>query len=373
MKTEVLIIGAGYYGVSTACYLAEKKIPFVILGKPFALWYDHILDKTYLRSEIVETEMRVPGNPYNLVTFLHDRYPDKAEKMLEEDLPIDVFRAYLTFIEKNLPFDIQQIMVTHVSETDKGFVSTLSDGTKIESNAVVLATGVGPHASLPQSLKHLSPVLHAWEVGRYESLKHKRIMIVGSGQSAAEIIKHLEPHNKIVWVTRHKPTYYSDPIHVPNWLFKLMIHLSPYLYFLKGALRKVVPRNMYRPTITPRHEKVLNSKNIKTVHADVNAMGLKKKGATIVSKNHEVEVDLIISATGYTYTIENVGFLSKEIRACAGKRKQLVNFNFESSVHNLFVVGGITEEAHGVAQRFLFGARHAGRRVARVLARRIRV
>lgn len=374
MKTNVLIIGAGYYGISTACYLAQKNISFIIIGKPFTLWFNHILGDAALRSELIETEMYVPGSPYNLIKFIKKQYPGKAKEMLKKEISMKLFKEYLTWIKKELSFKINENEAISIRETKEGFHTILANKEKVDSKAIVIATGMGVHRYIPKCLTgfHSKKILHAWDVNQYKSLKNKKILIIGTGQSAAEALNYLKKNNELIWVTRHAPTFYKDPIKVPAWLFKLLIHVSPYLYLTNKTLRKIIPKNSYRSTITPSLKKTLESPEIRKIYASVQDLHLKKKGNEFVSEKYRLEAEIIISATGYKYDLEKIAFLSPEIREGIKKKEmsKLVDKNFETAVKNVFVIGGITEPVHGIAQRFLFGARHAARKVSSIIEKR---
>lgn len=374
IHTDVLIVGAGYYGLTTACYLAERKIKFAIVGKSFSLWFNHILDDAALRSELVETDFYVPNNRYNLARFMRKKYPEKIKSYARGGLPIKLFREYLRSIQKNLKFSIADTSLVQLTKNKNIFYARLANGKEIIAKAVVIATGMGAHAYIPQTLRKLnSPrVIHVWDVKQYTNLKNKRILVVGAGQSAAEAIDHLKKKNTIVWVTRHPPQFYKDPIKIPSWLFKLLIHLSPYTPHLARPIKSIIPRNTYKPTITPTLKASLEDPSIKKIYLDINNLKIKKKNKRFNIPRHHQDIDIILSATGYRYEIQNLTFLSKDLRERLKKGKQgIVNRDFETKVCNLFMIGGITEPVQGIAQRFLFGARHAANQLAKTLGNRL--
>src|SRR5205085_11711164 len=51
-RTELLVIGAGPYGLSTAAYARDRGIDTTILGRPMGFWRDHMPAGMFLRSGV---------------------------------------------------------------------------------------------------------------------------------------------------------------------------------------------------------------------------------------------------------------------------------------------------------------------------------
>jgi cation diffusion facilitator CzcD-associated flavoprotein CzcO len=50
-NTEVLVIGAGPFGLSIAAHLRARGVDHVIAGRPMDSWTEHSPVGTYLKSE----------------------------------------------------------------------------------------------------------------------------------------------------------------------------------------------------------------------------------------------------------------------------------------------------------------------------------
>jgi FAD-dependent urate hydroxylase len=57
MKTDILIIGAGPYGISLYSELVRLKFNVVVIGMPFSLWMDHMIPQLNLRSNVQASEI----------------------------------------------------------------------------------------------------------------------------------------------------------------------------------------------------------------------------------------------------------------------------------------------------------------------------
>ncbi|GHC45009.1 hypothetical protein GCM10010507_20180 [Streptomyces cinnamoneus] len=75
-----------------------------------------------------------------------------------------------------------------------GFVLRLEGGEEFEAAAVVVATGLGAHAYIPQRLRHLAPTGPGPQAPLSHTSQHmdlsryagRRVVVVGGGQSALE-------------------------------------------------------------------------------------------------------------------------------------------------------------------------------------------
>lgn len=370
MKTKIVIIGTGPYGISIANALYKKNIPFIISGKMFSLWYDHTLDSMSIRSDWHSSEIYHPEDRYNVKDFIYKNYTEaEAKSIMSHKLPIDVFRKYLEFIEADLPYSVLPYHVTRLIQTGNHFISELENGEKIESEAVVLATGVEPHKYLPKSLLGLnSPnLIHTWDVHQYSNWKNKNVLMIGAGQSAGEGIAHLYDHNTITWLARKEPIFFSEPLNLPTTIFKLTLYVSPYFYFLPIYLRKKFSKIFVISTITPDLKEKTMSHKVKKVRFDVDEIGLERRGEKFYSKKLNEEFDGIVASTGYKINIYNLKFVDTSLLNSIKSLDNfpLLNFDFETSVKNLFIVGALSEPYYGPAQKFIMGTRHAAIRIAK--------
>ncbi|MBB6734060.1 NAD(P)-binding domain-containing protein [Cohnella zeiphila] len=372
MNTTVMIVGAGPYGISLAYELWRRKVPFVIAGQPFSLWFDHTLGSMSIRSDYHTSEIYTRDKMFNIERFIRQKFPDRADELLNHRIPTSVFRDYLRDVLKRLPFPIERQKVVHVKKQGAFFVHTLEDGRQVVSEASVMATGIENHRVIPDGLAPLRSdlVLHSWQVADYEKLKNKRLLVVGAGQSAAECAAHLSKENQVTWVMRKQPVFYSEPINLPKPVFKFILYATPYYYFLPPRIKSLLGQKFVETTITPDMKSLWESKDLRTVYADVNDLKLyEEEGGPIRSGVLNESYDRVIAATGFRYRLDALRFLDPGLRRAIRVEGDIpiVNFRFETSVAKLFMVGGITEPRYGPAQRFMIGARHAALTLGREL------
>lgn len=370
MRTKIFIIGAGPYGISIANSLHKKNIPFAIAGKTFSLWYEHTLDSMSIRSDWHSSEIYEADDKYSVRDFICRKYSlAQAKKIMSHKLPVDVFRDYLRFIESDVPYKITSQHVVKLSKNGNTFISELENGDKIESEAVVLATGIEAHKYLPESLQNLNTpdLIHTWDVHKYAAWKNKSVLVIGAGQSAGEGIVHLYEHNKITWLTRKAPLFFSEPLNLPTPVFKFTLYLSPYFYYLPNWVRKKFAKIFVISTITPDLKEKTMSDNVRRVNDDVDNIGLELNGEKIYSKKWNWEFDGVVASTGYKIDINNLKFVDAHLLNSIKAKDNfpVLDFDFQTSVKNLFIVGALSEPHYGPAQKFIMGTRHAAVRIGR--------
>lgn len=372
MKTRILIIGTGPYGVSIANELFGRDINFVIVGKLFELWQEHTLDTMAIRSDWHTSEIYDPQNRYDFRAFLKNNYTD-YKAILKERIPIDIFRHYLRFVQENLPYNVENSYVSQLEEKDGYFEALLENGEKILAEKVIIATGIGAHIHLPKSIKDLPKrnMIHTWNTNECKDWQNQDILVLGNGQSAGETIVQLKEKNNITWVRRSKPIFYSEPLNLPVFIFKFVLHVSPYFYFLPRKIKAAFGKKFVIATITPDLRNEIMGKDVPKYFCEAKELELVEQEGKIYSKKLKKGYDKVIAATGYRYHIYHLKYLSQSLKRRIQHNHGIpkLDFDFLSSVPNLYFVGGIAEPTYGPAQRFIMGSSHAAIRMGKVMNR----
>lgn len=365
-----MIIGAGPYGISLAYDLWDRGVPFEIAGKPFDLWMNHTMPSMAIRSDRHTSEIYTRRGVFDLTAYIRKVRPDDAEQVIKDRLPSDLFRDYLRHVLKTLPFSIENQKVETLKKENGYYISRLEDGSIIHSEEVVLASGIEPHKQVPAALEGYTRVQHGWETASYSGSNGKKLLVIGGGQSAAEAVDELSDHNEVTWMMKRTPTFYSEPINLPKPIFKLILLLSPYFYFLPSRLKKQLGRQFVETTITPDMQPVMEKENVTMICADAEELKLEERSSGVYSHLLRQEFDQIIAATGYTYDVDHLRFVDPFLRGQIKTEGGIpeINFDFESSVSGLYFAGGITEPFYGPAQRFMMGSRHVTSRLGSVLS-----
>jgi lysine/ornithine N-monooxygenase len=377
-STRVLIVGAGPYGISLSYDLYTNRIPFIIVGHPFSLWHEHTIRSMTLRSDINSSQVFDRQNRFSLRGYLTRTYDSEtAEALISRRIPVEVFRGYAQWILAELPYRPIERKVVRLRQTSEAgsacFLAELDDGTEISADKVVLASGIENHRVLPQCLQALPDhlVLHSWQVGEFESFSGKRLLVVGGGQSAAEVLACLSERNQLTWIHRSRLIFFAEPINLPRPLFAAVLRLSSAYYFLPPRLRRLLGALFVASTITPELKPKVLNKAIKRIQGDVSGLKLCLNGSGLYSPVLNASYDFVIACTGYRYSLGSIGYLEPSlmdrIHVVADGIPKL-GYDFSTSVANLYMIGGIAEPTHGPAQRFMMGSKAATLRVSTALS-----
>lgn len=370
-KTDVVIIGTGPYGISIANELYHRNVDFMIIGKTFELWQEHTLDTMAIRSDWHTSEIYDPDHKYDFKEFLKKHYED-YDRILRDRIPVDIFRSYLDYVEENLPYDVIEGYVTKLSRKNNGFHVEVGHEL-ITAKKVIVATGIGAHIHIPESIQALGDdhYIHTWHTNTCKDWKGQDILVIGNGQSAGETIVQLKEDNRLTWVRRKAPIFYSEPLNLPVPVFNFILKVSPYFYYLPRKIKEIFGKKYVIATITPDLEEGLMGEDVDRHFNDAMELNLEIREGKVYSQKLDKTFDQVIAATGYRYDVEHLTFIDERLRKKVRTIKGIpaLNFDFLSSVPHLYFVGGISEPTYGPAQRFIMGSSHAAIRMGKVISR----
>lgn len=176
-RQRLLIVGGGQSGLAAARVARDQGLEPVILearAEPTGAW-SHYYDSLTLFSPSEHSgfpDYGFPGPP--------GRYPTKDEV-------IDFLRGYAQWLGTEVR---TRATVTAVT-TDAGrFIAHLQDGSSLEGEALVAATGsfANPHIpGLPGDAHFQGRVLHAADYRSPLPFTGQRVVVVGAGNSAVQI------------------------------------------------------------------------------------------------------------------------------------------------------------------------------------------
>jgi putative flavoprotein involved in K+ transport len=189
----VVVIGAGQSGLAAAHALDELSVPVVVLeaaDRPAGSW-PRYYDSLRLFSPAAFSSM--PGMPF----------PGDPDSYPSRDEVADYLERYAAYI----PVEIQtNTRVTCVRQEDREFVVFTADGRQLRAAGIVAASGSfsNPYQPIfPGQSDFTGQLLHVAEYRNPIPYMGMRVIVVGAGDSAAQVANELAPVADVTLAARH--------------------------------------------------------------------------------------------------------------------------------------------------------------------------
>jgi hypothetical protein len=387
--SEVLVIGAGPFGLSISTHLRGRGIDHLIVGRPMDTWRAHMPVGMYLKSEPYGSDMSSPQAGYDLAGYSRSERIEGIER--GTPLPLEQFLDYSDWYIKQLVPDVADITVTEIKAVNGGFRVAFADAEPVAARSVVVATGVLPHFEIPAELSGLPSELvsHTADHHKFDRFRGRRVAIVGGGSSALETAALLNEAGCEVQLVIRCP---DSPI----WGTRA-VPLTPLVRLRNNKLCEGWKCPLWNsPTAFRRLPQSVRAEKARTVLGPLGAWWLKDRVEGVVEilrRTHlrgaepsgsgvrlqldgpsrsSLEVDHVIAGTGFRINLARLTYLPEELQkriATFGGYPVLTRAG-ESTVPGLYFVGAPAAFGLGPSMRFIAGTHNVSPQLTRSVARR---
>lgn len=201
VSIDVAIIGGGQSALATAYFLRRAGIDYVVLDDqpaPGGAW-QHTWDSLHLFSPAQWSSL-----PGWLMPATSEQYPSR-----------DHVIRYLTDYEKRYEIPVRRPLdVTSVSRREGGLLVSTDRGEWL-AKTVVSATGTWARPYIPDYPGQAcfeGEQLHSAHYRKPEIFHGEDVLVVGGGNSGAQILAELSQVCHTTWVTLEEPTLLPDDV-----------------------------------------------------------------------------------------------------------------------------------------------------------------
>ena len=187
---NIVIIGAGSAGLATSYWLTKKKLDHIVLerGKVANTWINERWDGFHLVNP--NWAVRLPGFHYT---------GSEPEGYLSKNSTIEYLQNYAKYFSSPIRTGV---VVESLLKNNNRYSLNTSKGQTINAQCVIVATGAFGVPRIPAYASCLSKSIrqiHSTEYKNPQSLADGAVLVVGSGQSGAQITEELlEAGRKVV-------------------------------------------------------------------------------------------------------------------------------------------------------------------------------
>lgn len=350
MRTSLLIVGAGPFGLAIAAFAKRHKVDHMVLGKPMQFWKENMPAGMLLRSGC---EWRLdPFDQHTIKQYLRTQGLE-PRNVLPLSLPF--YLGYTEWFQEQKQIEadpryVQQLKF--VNGQQPHFEAALDDGAIVVAERVVLAPGFRHFKHLPNELGTMFPegrYSHTCDLVDFAALRGKRCLIVGGRQSAFEWAALLrEAGAAMVHVCyRHATPRFAESDW--SWVGRMMNNIveSPGWFhsLSKGEQEEVRDRFWaegrlkLEPWLAPRirHENIVLWPSTRVVGCKVSPA---RELDVELDTGQQFAIDHVVFATGYKVDLQRIPYLQSGnimSRMAIEDGYPVLDETFQTSLPGLFI------------------------------------
>jgi cation diffusion facilitator CzcD-associated flavoprotein CzcO len=392
VDTNVVIVGAGPYGLSLASCLRANGVEHRIFGEPMKPWLAQMPKGMLLKSEGFASNLYSPDSGYALGEYCEEN--GHAYEHIGLPVELDVFSSYGQAFQRRYVPELDCRAVTGIAKLPAGFSIEIAGGEVMQARAVVIAIGLSCSEHIPSQLSGV-PIELLSHSSAHRSLarfRGREVVVIGGGASAIDlaVLLHeggasarlvsrreaVEVHDKMrlprpLWNRAKRPLSTIGP----GWKALFYARLPQLFHLLPRDLRTSIARTYLGPAggwfIKERLFRVPHLHGCRILDVTVRERGIEMR-IDRDGKTERLVADHMIAATGFRTDVRRMSFLSAPLRARldTAHHSPALSSHFESAIPGLYFVGPASANSFGPVMRFVAGAQFTADRLAAWLSGR---
>jgi len=347
--TELLVIGAGPFGLAVAAHAKASGIGVRVVGEPMAFWR-HSMPRGMLLRSGLDWHLDA-ANIHTLKNFIEEKRISKADV---QPIPVEIFREYAEWFRESKKIVVQPLRVTRLRKADHHFEAECEGGETIRASRVVATPGLAPFVNVPAEISESLPadrIAHTATLVDFHALAGKRCLIVGGRQSAFEWAALIAEAGaeSVDLVFRHDiPQFVTSDWSFTDAMIESTLRVPGWFRRLDTTEREEVQKRFWgagrlqlEPWLWPR----VNKKNVRLWPNATVANWRAAAGGSVEARLNQGElltVDKVILATGYRVDLSNVPYLADEVasgRLNVDSGFPVLDDNVQTTLPGLYVTG----------------------------------
>jgi cation diffusion facilitator CzcD-associated flavoprotein CzcO len=202
-QKELIIIGAGPAGLRAGEEAQRLRLDYLIIeqGKVGQAWRE-------IRANM---PMLSPGHPQRDWTSISPRFPIWKQAVKRPYCSAQEFVNYLQAYADHFSLQLATDTVIHKIEKTDNYFKLVSSRNEIRAQIILVCTGMFGNPYIPDipGLRGHAQVIHSHFYKTPDSFKGQRVIIIGGGNSGAEIAVDLAGSAQVFLMTRDRLKFFS--------------------------------------------------------------------------------------------------------------------------------------------------------------------